>query len=154
MISTSASTRFSRGVLAMTVACARCHDHKFDPILTKDIRTGRESSPQQWRAERRGSKSIRKSSSAISGFSARPHRSALLGKSCDRRSLHGSRVRKKRSSEVESGTRDAQGRSSNPERTVFTTGKQPGKTWTVSTAQATPRSRCCESTQAPARAPT
>jgi len=26
----------SRGVLAMTVACARCHDHKFDPIQTKD----------------------------------------------------------------------------------------------------------------------
>jgi hypothetical protein len=26
----------SRGVLGMTVACARCHDHKFDPILTKD----------------------------------------------------------------------------------------------------------------------
>ena len=26
----------SRGVLAMTVACARCHDHKFDPIPTKD----------------------------------------------------------------------------------------------------------------------
>jgi hypothetical protein len=25
-----------RGVLGMTVACARCHDHKFDPILTKD----------------------------------------------------------------------------------------------------------------------
>ncbi|HLX41822.1 MAG TPA: DUF1553 domain-containing protein [Bryobacteraceae bacterium] len=26
----------SRGLLAMTVACARCHDHKFDPIPTKD----------------------------------------------------------------------------------------------------------------------
>ncbi len=26
----------SRGILGMTVACARCHDHKFDPILTKD----------------------------------------------------------------------------------------------------------------------
>jgi hypothetical protein len=26
----------SRGLLGMTVACARCHDHKFDPILTRD----------------------------------------------------------------------------------------------------------------------
>jgi len=26
----------TRGLLAMTVACARCHDHKFDPIPTKD----------------------------------------------------------------------------------------------------------------------
>jgi len=26
----------SRGFLALTVACARCHDHKFDPITTKD----------------------------------------------------------------------------------------------------------------------
>ncbi len=26
----------SKAMLGMTVACARCHDHKFDPILTKD----------------------------------------------------------------------------------------------------------------------
>ena len=26
----------TRGFLASTVACARCHDHKFDPITTKD----------------------------------------------------------------------------------------------------------------------
>lgn len=27
----------ARGFLAMTVACAQCHDHKFDPIPTKDF---------------------------------------------------------------------------------------------------------------------
>jgi mono/diheme cytochrome c family protein len=27
---------FSRGMLGITVACAQCHDHKFDPIPTKD----------------------------------------------------------------------------------------------------------------------
>ena len=26
----------SKGFLGLTVTCARCHDHKFDPVLTKD----------------------------------------------------------------------------------------------------------------------
>ena len=26
----------SKAFLGLTISCARCHDHKFDPILTKD----------------------------------------------------------------------------------------------------------------------
>ena len=27
---------FARGFLGLTVSCARCHDHKFDPVPTQD----------------------------------------------------------------------------------------------------------------------
>ena len=30
------STSTGRAMLGMTLGCARCHDHKFDPIPTKD----------------------------------------------------------------------------------------------------------------------
>ena len=34
--STTGSTWSARGLLGLTVSCARCHDHKFDPIPTED----------------------------------------------------------------------------------------------------------------------
>ena len=43
----------SRGLLAMTVACARCHDHKFDADPDQGLlRAGRACSPRRMRAER------------------------------------------------------------------------------------------------------
>ena len=32
----SGSTPSARGMLGLSAACARCHDHKFDPITQKD----------------------------------------------------------------------------------------------------------------------
>ena len=42
----------SRGLLGLTVSCARCHDHKFDPIPTRDYYAlGAAYNGGNWRAE-------------------------------------------------------------------------------------------------------
>ena len=43
----------TKGFLALTVACARCHDHKFDPIPTKDYYALHGIFNSHQRAERR-----------------------------------------------------------------------------------------------------
>ena len=95
----------SRGVLAMTVACARCHDHKFDPIPTKDyyglvgvfastMRTQRPLFDVDPAVEAR-----------VSLGAESPVRSALFGQPVDRRGFHRRRLRRARR-EVESGDRN------------------------------------------------
>ena len=42
----------TRGFLGLTVACARCHDHRFDPISSKDYSGSQALSPavSSWRS--------------------------------------------------------------------------------------------------------
>ncbi len=42
----------TRGLLGMTVACARCHDHKFDPIANKDYEGSAGVFASTWLAKR------------------------------------------------------------------------------------------------------
>ena len=67
----------TRGFLGLTVSCARCHDHKFDPIPTQDyyslagifnssrLHNAPLCTPEEMKAYNEGQKSVRQASDAL-----------------------------------------------------------------------------------------